>query len=53
MKFQAGSTKGTGETPRQYIAEVNLARGGGATWATHGNGSPIDWNVGATSARAA
>ncbi len=46
MKFQAGSTKGTGDTPRQYIAEVNLARGGGATWATHGNGSPIDWNVG-------
>ena len=45
-KFQAGSTKGTGETPRQYIAEVTLANGGGASWATHGNGSPIDWNVG-------
>ncbi|MFB5204854.1 TonB-dependent receptor, partial [Stenotrophomonas sp. 3diitr2024] len=44
--FQAGSTKGTGETPRQYIAEVTLANGGGASWATHGNGSPIDWNVG-------
>lgn len=46
MKFQAGNTKGTGDTPRQYIAEVNLARGGGANWSTHGNGSPIDWNVG-------
>ncbi|WP_025878687.1 TonB-dependent receptor [Stenotrophomonas indicatrix] len=45
-KFQAGSTKGTGETPRQYIAEVTLAGGGGASWATHGSGSPIDWNVG-------
>ncbi|MGF6420170.1 iron complex outermembrane receptor protein [Stenotrophomonas sp. AN71] len=45
-KFQAGSTKGTGETPRQYIAEVTLANGGGASWATHGNGSPIDWNLG-------
>lgn len=45
-KFQAGSTKGTGETPRQYIAEVTLANGGGASWTTHGNGSPIDWNVG-------
>lgn len=45
-KFQAGSTKGSGETPRQYIAEVTLANGGGASWATHGNGSPIDWNVG-------
>lgn len=45
-KFQAGSTKGTGETPRQYIAEVTLAGGGGASWATHGSGSPIGWNVG-------
>lgn len=45
-KFQAGSTKGTGETPRQYIAEVTVGSGGGASWATHGSGSPIDWNVG-------
>ena len=45
-KFQAGSTKGTGSTPRQFIAEVTLANGGGASWSTHGNGSPIDWNVG-------
>lgn len=45
-KFQAGSTKGTGETPRQYIAEVTVGGGGGASWATHGAGSPIDWNVG-------
>ncbi|PTT48564.1 TonB-dependent receptor, partial [Stenotrophomonas sp. HMWF022] len=45
-KFQAGSTKGTGETPRQYIAEVTVGSGGGASWATHGAGSPIDWNVG-------
>jgi len=45
-KFQAGSTKGEGSTPRQFIAEVTLANGGGASWSTHGNGSPIDWNVG-------
>ncbi|HEL2979543.1 TPA: TonB-dependent receptor [Stenotrophomonas maltophilia] len=45
-KFQAGTTKGTGETPRQYIAELLTANGGGASWATHGNGSPVDWNVG-------
>ncbi|KAB7630950.1 TonB-dependent receptor [Stenotrophomonas rhizophila] len=45
-KFQAGNTKGTGETPRQYIAEVTVGRGGGASWATHGNGSPVDWNIG-------
>lgn len=45
-KFQAGNTKGTGETPRQYIAEVTVGGGGGASWATHGNGSPVDWNIG-------
>ena len=46
MKFQAGTTKGTGETPRQFIAEVTLGQGGGASWATHGAGSPVDWNIG-------
>lgn len=45
-KFQAGTTKGVGETPRQFIAEVTAANGGGASWSTHGNSSPIDWNVG-------
>lgn len=45
-RFQAGTTKGTGETPRQYIAELLTANGGGASWTTHGNGSPVDWNVG-------
>ncbi len=46
MKFQAGTTKGEGSTPRQFIAELNMAQGGGANWALHGNGSPADWNVG-------
>ncbi len=45
-KFQVGTTKGVGETPRQFIAEVTAANGGGASWTTHGNGSPVDWNVG-------
>ncbi|WP_411852164.1 TonB-dependent receptor [Stenotrophomonas sp. LGBM10] len=45
-KFQVGTTKGTGSTPRQFIAEVTAANGGGASWSTHGNSSPIDWNVG-------
>lgn len=44
--FQAGTTKGTGATPKQFIAEVTGNAGGGATWSTHGNGSPVDWNVG-------
>ncbi len=45
-KFQLGATNGTGETERQFIAEVTLARGGGASWTSHGNSSPLDWNVG-------
>jgi iron complex outermembrane receptor protein len=45
-KFQAGTTKGVGETPRQFIAEVTAANGGGASWTTHGNSAPVDWNVG-------
>lgn len=45
-KFQAGSTKGEGKTARQYIAEVTLANGGGASWSTHGKGSPTDWSLG-------
>ncbi|NUR23108.1 TonB-dependent receptor [Frateuria sp.] len=44
--FQAGTTKGVGETPRQFIAEVTAANGGGASWTTHGNSSPVDWSVG-------
>lgn len=45
-KFQAGTTKGKGTTPRQFIAEVTLANGGGASWTSHGNSAPLDWNVG-------
>jgi iron complex outermembrane recepter protein len=46
MKFQAGTTKGEGSTPRQFIAELNMAQGGGASYALHGNSSPADWAVG-------
>lgn len=45
-KFQIGSTSGKGSTDRQFIAEVTLASGGGASWSSHGNSSPLDWNVG-------
>lgn len=45
-KVQVGTTKGEGSTPRQFIAEVTMAQGGGASWSSHGNGSPLDWNVG-------
>lgn len=45
-RFQAGTTSGKGSTPRQFIAEVTLANGGGASWTSHGNSSPLDWSVG-------
>ncbi|MBD9377410.1 TonB-dependent receptor [Pseudoxanthomonas sp. PXM04] len=45
-KFQVGTTSGEGSTPRQFIAELNMANGGGASWTSHGAGSPVDWNVG-------
>lgn len=45
-KFQVGTTEGEGSTARQFIAEVSLASGGGAGWTSHGNSSPLDWNVG-------
>ncbi len=45
-KVQVGTTKGEGTTERQFIAEVTTAAGGGASFTTHGIGSPLDWNVG-------
>ncbi len=45
-KVQLGTTEGEGSTDRQFIAEVNLASGGGASWTSHGISSPIDWRVG-------
>jgi len=45
-RFQAGTTSGEGSTARQFIAEVTAADGGGASWTTHGAGSPVDWSVG-------
>ena len=45
-KFQAGTTSGEGSTARQFIAEVTVADGGGASWTSHGAGSPLDWSVG-------
>lgn len=51
--FQLGSSNGQGETARQFIAEVTSAIGGGASFATHGKGSPIDWSVGGNTGPAA
>lgn len=50
--FQVGTTEGTGETARQFIAEVTTNRGGGASWTSHGKSSPLDWSVGGDSSLA-
>ncbi|HKU90224.1 MAG TPA: TonB-dependent receptor [Steroidobacteraceae bacterium] len=50
--FQIGTTEGTGETARQFIAEVTTNRGGGASWTSHGKSSPLDWSVGGDSSLA-
>jgi iron complex outermembrane receptor protein len=52
-RFQLGTTNGKGETARQYIAEVTSGIGGGASWSTHGAGSPVDWSVGGDTGPAA
>ncbi len=45
-RFQVGTTSGEGSTPRQFIAEVTVGSGGGASWTSHGNSAPLDWSVG-------
>lgn len=45
-RFQAGTTSGEGSTDRQFIAEVTLGAGGGASWTSHGASSPLDWSIG-------
>ncbi|HEY6640725.1 TonB-dependent receptor [Povalibacter sp.] len=45
-KVQVGTTEGEGSTDRQFIAEVTTGSGGGASWTSHGIGSPLDWSVG-------
>lgn len=46
-KFQAGTTKGVGETPRQYIVEAGVANGLDSTLSYQFNGpnAPLDWNI--------
>lgn len=46
-KFQVGTTKGVGETPRQYIVEAGVAEGTNSTvsYQYKGSNSPIDWDI--------
>ncbi len=45
-RVMIGTTEGEGTTDRQFIAEVTTNNGGGASWTTHGIGSPLDWSIG-------
>ena len=46
FKFQAGSTKGEGNSPKQDVLELNTAPGTGASWDFRGTGKPANWALG-------
>lgn len=46
VKFQAGTTRGSGKTPRQDTLELAVAGNAGASWALGGTTTPIDWTLG-------
>ncbi|HEY2978389.1 MAG TPA: TonB-dependent receptor, partial [Burkholderiaceae bacterium] len=43
---QLGTSRGSGKTPRQDVAEWNTGVGSGAGWGLNGLGSAADWNLG-------
>jgi iron complex outermembrane recepter protein len=46
LTTQLGTSKGTGKTPRQDVAEWNTGVGTGAGWGLNGLGSAANWNLG-------
>jgi iron complex outermembrane receptor protein len=46
LTAKAGSTKGSGKTPTQDVAEWNTGVGTGAGWQLNGIGSAASWNLG-------
>ena len=46
FKFQAGSTKGTGNTPTQDVMEMDTGIGQSASYALNGLGKPANWSLG-------
>lgn len=45
FKFQAGSTRGTGNTPTQDVMEMDTGFGSTASYAMNGLGKPLDWTM--------
>jgi len=41
-----GTTRGTGETPTQDVAEWNTGAGSGGSWGLHGTDRAADWSLG-------
>ena len=45
FKFQAGSTRGTGNTPTQDVMEMDTGYGSTAGYSMNGLGTPLNWNM--------
>lgn len=48
FKGQAGTTRGTGDSPHQNVIELGANNGGSGGWSMNGLGSPISWYEGPT-----
>jgi iron complex outermembrane receptor protein len=46
FKFEAGTTKGKGNSPKQDVLELNTSPGTGAAWDFRGTGKPANWALG-------
>ncbi len=46
FKFQAGTTRGTGNTPTQDVMEMDTGFGEPASYAMNGVGKPLNWSLG-------
>jgi iron complex outermembrane recepter protein len=48
FKFQAGTTRGTGNTPTQDVMEMDTGFGQAASYALNGLNKPANWTLGGT-----
>jgi iron complex outermembrane receptor protein len=45
FKFQAGTTRGTGNTPTQDVMEMDTGFGSTASYSMNGTGKPLNWSM--------